>query len=123
MIEFAEILPYLFMLVAFVSMVLVSVYRRDMFAEDRTTISISQTAQNIPVDRIESPYRLNIQESRSTLKGRKFNHRRQSEFILFRWCSYSTTYGHSMPIKSVLVCKYPNILFRIRLTRFSISII
>ena len=48
----------------------VSMYRREIFIEDRTTISISQSAQSIPVDRIESPYRLNIQEGRSTLKGK-----------------------------------------------------
>ena len=91
MIEFAEILPYLFMLFGFVTMVLVaryltnvdlisitllsfsfvSMYRREMFVEDRTTVSISQSARSIPVDRIESPYRLNIQEEgRSTLKGK-----------------------------------------------------
>jgi hypothetical protein len=34
-------------------------------------ISIPQSAQNLPVDRIESPYRINIEENRSTLKGRK----------------------------------------------------
>jgi hypothetical protein len=53
-----------------ISFLFVSIYRRDIFTEDRTTVSISQTAQNLPVDRIESPYRLNIEENRSTLKGR-----------------------------------------------------
>jgi len=42
-------------------------YRRELFTESNTDISISQTAQNLPVDRIESPYRFNIEEDRSTL--------------------------------------------------------
>ncbi|CAF3301527.1 unnamed protein product [Rotaria socialis] len=36
--------------------------------ETTTNIPIAETAKNIPVDRIDSPYRINIEESRSTLK-------------------------------------------------------
>ncbi|CAF1231818.1 unnamed protein product [Rotaria magnacalcarata] len=36
--------------------------------EITTNIPIAETAKNIPVDRIDSPYRINIEESRSTLK-------------------------------------------------------
>lgn len=44
-------------------------YGRDFFADERTNVSISQTAANIPVDEIESPYRIKIEEDRSSLKG------------------------------------------------------
>jgi hypothetical protein len=48
----------------------VYIYRRDMFTDETTNITISQSAQNIPVDRIDSPYTINIEESRSTLKSK-----------------------------------------------------
>ena len=44
-----------------------------MFIEDSTTIPISQIAQKIPVDRIDSPYLMNIIEHRSTLQGRNID--------------------------------------------------
>jgi len=43
-------------------------YRPDMFTQVTTNTPISRTAQNLPVDRIDSPYRINLEEDRSTLK-------------------------------------------------------
>ncbi|CAF2973307.1 unnamed protein product [Rotaria sp. Silwood2] len=37
-------------------------------SKETTDIRISQTARNIPVGRIDSPYRINIEDDRSTLK-------------------------------------------------------
>ncbi|UJR36893.1 hypothetical protein I4U23_029606 [Adineta vaga] len=47
---------------------LVFIYRRDLFTETETTIPIPQRAQNIPVNCVDSPYRIQIQEGQSTLK-------------------------------------------------------
>lgn len=43
-------------------------------------MAVSQTAQNIPVDRIDSPYSITIEENRSTLKGTQIW---QEKFISF----------------------------------------
>ncbi len=142
MIDFAEILPYIFMLIGFITMVLVArylstnqwfvcisflfvyIYRREVFTDDRTNISISQTAQNIPVDRINSPYTLNMEENRSTLKGRHpFKNDIEWVLMFIRWSLYSTSYRNSLSVTCILVCKYSTILFGIRFKRFSIIFI
>ena len=46
-------------------------YRRDMFTDDPNRMLIAETARNIPVDRIDSPYTLSLEETRSTLAGRR----------------------------------------------------
>ena len=70
MIELAEILPYLCIIIGFVVMVFVARHRREIFTEEPTIMPIPQSARNIPVDRVDSPYRINIDDSRATLKGR-----------------------------------------------------
>ena len=88
MIDWVELLPYVFMSIGFALMVLVaryrsasivsllivfflySMYRRDMFTEEQTYPVIAQTAQNIPMDCIESPYIIHIDDNRSTLTSK-----------------------------------------------------
>lgn len=87
MIDLPELLPLLFVFVGFAAMVLVArysttspsfvkprflcfahfMYRRDLFTEERSFPVIAETAKNIPMDRIESPFTLHIDENRSTL--------------------------------------------------------
>ena len=127
MIDMAEILPYIFMFIGFVTMVIVARYRPDIFTEENTNITVSKTATNIPVDRIESPYRINIEDTRSTLKGRLMTNVYYCFFFVYetflRWSLYSTSYTNIMSITCILVCKYSKILFRIRFKRFSIIFI
>jgi len=68
-----------------ISFLFVYIYRRDIFTEEKTTISICETARNIPVDRIESPYILNIEEGRSTLKGRNKFRKKSVVFFFSFW--------------------------------------
>lgn len=90
MIDVAEILPFVCVLLGFVAMVLVARYchsmrhagiliriafarryRRDLFTDDDNTVTISQVAHNIPMERVDSPYTIGIAAGRSTLKGRE----------------------------------------------------
>jgi hypothetical protein len=61
----------------------VYIYRREVFADENVNIPVSQTAQNVPVDRIDSPYSFNIEEDRSTIEGRnRFMNKEKKEELV-----------------------------------------
>ena len=52
-----------------IGLFLIFMYRRDLFEEESDRLRILRRAQEIPVDRIENPFTIRIDENRSNLNG------------------------------------------------------